>query len=261
MKSQKGFGIAGWLVAIVAVAGLAGAGWYVWDKNKDEKPVRTSTGTQPTPGAQQKASFANPKKGAHFETSTPEHASTLATVPVDVVINFNFDLAGNSKITIEKDGKDYGVGGTSFDSNKLTMRRQMDQTAPDGVYTVKYDGCWPDKTCHDGHFQFAVDRGLLRSYQDMKGQKTITIKMSQIKFQPMNLRVSPGTQVTWVNDDAEIHYVNTDSHPAHTHVPSLNSKALAKGQSYSFTFDKVGAYPYHCSAHAADMTGSLVVES
>lgn len=260
MKNQKGFGAAALILAIIIIAGLAGAGWYVWDKNKDEKPSQNIT-TQPANSEQAEISFENPKKGAHFETSTPEHASTLATAPVDIVINFNFDLADNSTIKIEKDGKDYSQGSTTFDSNKLTMRRQMDQSAPDGLYTVKYDGCWPDRTCHDGHFQFAIDRSLLQSYQDLTGQKTVTIKMSQIKFQPMDIRISPGTQVTWVNDDNETHYVNTDSHPAHTHVAALNSKALGKGASYSFTFEKVGAYPYHCSAHAASMIGSIVVES
>lgn len=259
MRNQRGFGVTGWLVAIIVAAALAGAGWYVLDKNKDEN--QTSTNPQPSAGDQQETSFANPKKSAHFETSTPAHASTLATVPVDVVIDFNFDLADSSAIKIEKDGKDYATGSTTVDSNKLTMRRQMDQRAPDGVYTVNYNGCWPDRTCHDGNFQFAVKRSLLSTYQDMKGQKTITIKLSQLKFQPMNVRVSPGTMVTWVNDDNETHYVNTDSHPAHTHVPGLNSKALAKGASYSFTFEKIGAYPYHCSAHATQMTGNIVVES
>src|SRR3990167_1793893 len=52
-----------------------------------------------TPGSKQtnessiNTSFSNPKKSAHYESNTPEHGSTLAGVPINVVINFNFDLA------------------------------------------------------------------------------------------------------------------------------------------------------------------------
>lgn len=259
-NNQRGFSaVLGLLIAAVIV-GIGFAGWYVWQQNEKDKKVETTASSEDQqsdndPGVR----FANPKKGAHFESSTPAHASTLAAVPVDIVIDFNFDLASNSTIKINKDGKDYGIGDTKVDSSKLALRRQMDMNAPDGVYTVSYNGCWPDKTCHDGSFQFAIDKGLLDAYQDMRNQKTVTVKLSQTKFQPMNIRISPDTTITWINDDSVEHYVNTDSHPAHTHVPGLNSKALKQGESYSFVFSGTGSYPYHCSAHAADMVGNIVV--
>jgi plastocyanin len=95
---------------------------------------------------------------------------------------------------------------------------------------------------------------------DLTNQSEVTVRLSQIKFAPMEVKVSKDTKVTWVNDDEVAHYVNTDAHPAHTHVPDLNSKALDKGDSYAYTFKKPGAYPYHCSAHASSMVGTVVVE-
>lgn len=255
-KKQSGFGA---LIIIVILLLIAAAGLAGWAINRRQPKTQPADTAAPASGSKE-ITFTNPKKGAHFESSTPAHASTLAAVPVDVVIDFNFDLASNSTIQINKDGVDYGRGDTSVDANKLAMRRQMTMDAPDGLYTVNYTGCWPDKTCHDGSFQFAVDRSLVNNYEDRRGQQTVTIKMSRLRFSPMNLRISTGTTVTWVNDDGVEHYVNTDSHPAHSHVPSFNSKVLAKGASYSFAFNKAGAYPYHCSAHAADMTGNIVVE-
>jgi plastocyanin/methionine-rich copper-binding protein CopC len=254
--NTKGFGLIAGLLALIVVAAVAAAGWYVFIK-EDEAAAPTST-SQPESSSQQ-TSFATPKKSAHFETSTPAHASTLPAVPVDIVIDFNFDLATNSTIKITKDGKDYGQGNTAVDSNKLSMRRQMDKSAPNGTYTVEYNACWPDGSCHDGHHQFAIDTKLQSGYQDRRNQASVTIRLSSIKFQPMNLMISTGTKVTWMNDDSVQHYVNTDSHPAHTHVLDLNSKALASGDSFSYTFTKSGAYPYHCSAHAADMTATIVV--
>lgn len=203
--------------------------------------------------------FSTPKKSAHYETNTPEHGATLAGAPLNVVIDFNFDLAKPSEIKIVKDGKDYGVGETLIDNNKLSMRRNLDPDAPDGLYRVEYNACWPDGSCHDGYFQFAIDRKLGEKFEDQSEKSEVTIKMSQIKFMPMDLKIKKGTKVTWVNDESIEHYVNTDSHPAHTYYPTQNSKALKKGEQYSVTFDQSGIYPYHCSAHASNMTGNILV--
>ncbi len=201
------------------------------------------------------------KKTPHFESSTPANGMVLAAPPPGVTIDFNFNLSDKSLIEITKDDTDYGSGQkTSIDENKLAMRRSMKQDAPDGSYLVKYTACWPDGSCHDGRFSFQLDRAKVNSFKDMRGQKEVTVKMSQLMFEPMELRISRGTKIIWVNDDEATHYVNTDSHPAHTHIPNLNSKALNKGDGYSFTFEETGAYPYHCSAHASTMTGAIVVE-
>ena len=206
------------------------------------------------------ASFSNPKKSAHYESNTPEHGSTLAGVPINVVINFNFDLAAPSEINIEKDGKEYGIGRTEIDENKLTLRRNLDPNSPNGTYTVNYNACWPDGSCHDGSFQFAIDKTRESSYEDMTGQNEVTIKMSEIQFMSMNLKISKGTKVTWVNNDEVEHFVNTDSHPAHTYFLNQNSKALKTGGTYSVIFSDSAIYPYHCSAHADSMIGSILVE-
>lgn len=177
-----------------------------------------------------------------------------------MVINFNFDLAPPSSISITSDDKEYGVGETIIDPNKLTMRKSLDPSSPDELYTVNYNACWPDKSCHDGYFQFKIDRKKVSEYEDMANKKEITVKMSQFKFNPQNLKISPGTKITWINDDAEDHFVNIDSHPAHTYLLNLNSKALKKGDKYAYTFDKAGIYPYHCSAHESTMKANILVE-
>lgn len=204
--------------------------------------------------------FGNPKKSAHYETNTPAHGAILAAAPVNIVIDFNFDLAEPSSISVTRDGKEYGVGETKIARHKLSMRRDFDQNAPDGLYKVSYKACWPDGSCHDGSFEFAIDRSLKNSYQNLKGKKEVTVNLAEISFQSKNILISPGTKITWKNMDEVEHYVNTDSHPAHSYYPMQNSGALKKGDAYAVTFDKPGIYPYHCSAHAASMTGSIIVE-
>lgn len=231
-------------------------GVYLLLNKPSSVPVQKKENTQTSTAL----TFENPKKSAHYESNTPEHEMTLAGVPINVVINFNFDLASPSDIKIEKDGKGYGVSEIVIDDNKLSMRRNMSPNSPDGIYKVIYNACWPDGSCHDGNFQFAIDRGMTSFYNDLTGQKEVTINMSNIQFNPMNIRINKATKITWVNDDELDHYVNTDSHPAHTYYPNQNSKALKKGETYSLTFDTAGFYPYHCSAHANTMKGSILVE-
>ena len=224
---------------------------YLWFSQKPKELLREVGGV--------KVQFEIPKKSAHYESNAPEHGSVLAAVPINVVIDFNFDLAFPSEIKILKDGKDFGIGETAIDNNKLAMRRRMDLHSPDGLYGVEYSACWPDGSCHTGHFQFAIDRSKISSYIDLRNQKEVMIKMSEIKFQPANVLISKGTKITWLNDDSVSHYVNTDSHPAHTYFTEQNSRELKKGDSYSLVFNELGIYPYHCSAHAKTMTGSIIV--
>ena len=177
-----------------------------------------------------------------------------------MVIDVNFDLASPSDIKILKDQKDYGLRETVIDDNKLAMRRNMDPDSPDGIYKVEYKACWPDKSCHDGNFQFAIDKKLSKDFTDETGKKEVEIRMSEIMFNPQNIKISEGTKITWINDDSVAHYVNTDPHPGHSYYPLQNSKALGKGERYSVSFGTPGIYPYHCSVHADQMVGNILVE-
>lgn len=249
------------VMVVVVISGGVLAAWLLFGKDNDtDKSSRTATQSSSQDTTGNGFTFEDPKKSAHYESNTPAHGSVLAGVPVNVVIDFNFDLATPSAISITSDGKEYGIGDTIIDQNKLSMRRDVDPQAPDGLYTVSYSACWPDGSCHDGSFQFAIDRKQATNFTDMRGQNEVTIHMSNIQFNPANIRISKGTKVTWVNDDALDHFVNTDSHPAHTYLPGMNSRSLARGASHSFTFDEGGFYPYHCSAHASTMSGAVLVD-
>lgn len=209
----------------------------------------------------EKITFADPKKSAHYESNTPEHGDALADVPTNVVIDFNFDLSEKSSATIKDSaGQDWGLGETQVDKNKLTLRRLVKPDSPDGLYTVSYDACWPDGSCHDGYFEFQINRALSSSFEDLRGKKEVTVKIKDLDFGTKKLRVGRGTKIIWVNQDAADHYVNTDAHPAHTYFPSQNSKLLKPGSSYSLVLNEPGIYPYHCSAHAAQMKAVILVE-
>ena len=80
----------------------------------------------------------------------------------------------------------------------------------------------------------------------------LRITIDNFSFVPAVLRVAPGTQVTWINNDDIPHtVVSTEK--------VFASKALDTGDKFSFTFAAVGTYPYFCSVHP-HMTGKVVVE-
>lgn len=73
-------------------------------------------------------------------------------------------------------------------------------------------------------------------------------------FHPATLRIAPGTTVTWVNEDEDVHTVVNSDHDRVFSSPPLNT-----GQSFSHTFDVAGIYHYVCSVHPF-MTGQIVVQ-
>jgi len=81
-----------------------------------------------------------------------------------------------------------------------------------------------------------------------------TIAIQDMAFNSKDITIKVGTKVTWTNNDSAKHTVTSDS--ASDDSPA--SAELAKGESYSFTFMKVGVYHYHCSLHSG-MTGTVTV--
>lgn len=247
------------ILSIVAVILVGGIVFFVSQRKEIQVPVSQALPTA-TPQKEDGMSFTTSKKAAHYESNTPEHGMTLAGVPVNVVINFNFDLAKGSEIKIEMKGKDYETGETIIDEAKLAMRKKMDPTSPDGLYTVNYKACWADGSCHDGNFQFKIDKSKTGEFKDFRNQNQVTIDLKNFQFNPPKVRISRGAKVTWTNQDSVIHTVNTDSHPAHTYYLNQNSRDLNKDDKYEVVFNTPGIYPYHCTPHADTMKGQILVD-
>ena len=77
------------------------------------------------------------------------------------------------------------------------------------------------------------------------------VTIHDYSFLPATLTVKKGTTVTWTNDDIAKHTVTGDH-------SGPSSDFFGQGQSYSYTFDAPGTYPYHCEPHPY-MTATVVV--
>jgi len=89
---------------------------------------------------------------------------------------------------------------------------------------------------------------------------TMTIKiMPDNSFDPTTAYVKVNTAVTFVNNSDKPHWVASDPHPTHTDLPGFDSKAtFGPGQSYTYTFTKVGRWLFHDHTNPA-FGGAVVV--
>ncbi len=68
------------------------------------------------------------------------------------------------------------------------------------------------------------------------------ITIAKFVFTPSPLTIRKGTTVVWTNKDDAMHTVSSDS-------GLFSSGSIIKGNSYSFTFEKTGTFPYTCGFH------------
>lgn len=84
-------------------------------------------------------------------------------------------------------------------------------------------------------------------------EATDKVMIANFAFAPSNITVKKGTTVTWTNNDSMVHDVTEIDGQDGPH-----SGNLANGQTYTFTYNTVGTFKYHCSIHPS-MTGSVTV--
>jgi plastocyanin len=83
-------------------------------------------------------------------------------------------------------------------------------------------------------------------------------------FNPENITVRAGTIITWVNNDSSEHQIISDvgfagkSGGFSRQIFDLKSSRMYKGSSYSYRFQRVGNYTYHCNIYP-NLRGSIQV--
>ncbi|MCV0392683.1 MAG: hypothetical protein K5790_05230 [Nitrosopumilus sp.] len=77
-------------------------------------------------------------------------------------------------------------------------------------------------------------------------------------YSPLNLQISTGTTVSWVNEDSVLHNIQSLDDKGKV-VDWFNSPPLDTGDVYEFTFEKPGVYHYYCSFHPWRV-GTVTVE-
>jgi len=68
------------------------------------------------------------------------------------------------------------------------------------------------------------------------------VTIQNFAFSPASLTIKKGETVTWTNKDSTAHTVTSDNNV-------FSSNPLNNGQTFSFTFNNAGTFPYHCNIH------------
>ena len=87
------------------------------------------------------------------------------------------------------------------------------------------------------------------------GRTQVVVALRDFNFVPAEVRVAPGTTVTWVNCEPE----TIDAHTSTADGGAWDSGLLAPDETFSRTFGEAGAFPYHCTPHPF-MRGTVTVE-
>jgi plastocyanin len=79
-------------------------------------------------------------------------------------------------------------------------------------------------------------------------------------YDPSPANIAVGTTVTWTNNDATLHTVYSGSPDDAANSGKLfKSDFMAKGKTFSHTFDTAGTFDYYCTLHPF-MIGQVVVK-
>lgn len=95
---------------------------------------------------------------------------------------------------------------------------------------------------------------------DKGGVATRTVvTYSNAGFAPASVTVKMGSTVSFVNDSSGSMWVASDPHPAHTILSTFDElKGVGKGETYEYTFTKVGTWTYH-NHLSPRMKGTVIV--
>lgn len=81
---------------------------------------------------------------------------------------------------------------------------------------------------------------------------TDQVEIVDFAFDPVDVTVAAGTTVTWTNQDEAAHSISDSA-------LDFESEDMAQGDTYEFTYEDPGEYPYVCGIHNY-MKGTVTVE-
>jgi len=80
---------------------------------------------------------------------------------------------------------------------------------------------------------------------------THNVTIQNFSFNPSSITIKKGDTIVWTNKDSMAHTITgNNGGPA--------SSPISANSTYSFMFNNIGAFPYHCSIHPS-MTGTVTV--
>lgn len=80
---------------------------------------------------------------------------------------------------------------------------------------------------------------------------TNSVEIKNMSFNPQNITVKVGSEISFTNNDGINHTVTADG--------GKFDQPVSPGQTITITITDTGTYGYHCSIHTS-MTGTIIVQ-
>jgi plastocyanin len=88
-----------------------------------------------------------------------------------------------------------------------------------------------------------------------KAEKSVSVDIVDIDYEPREVTVAKGGKITWTHDGSLPHTVTKDEGPG----PDFSSETLSNGDTYEQTFDTPGTIEYVCKIHP-QQRGKITVQ-
>jgi plastocyanin len=100
------------------------------------------------------------------------------------------------------------------------------------------------------------------TFDPVSDPNVVQVIITKDGFEPSTIKIKPGTEVKWLNEDLVSHQIASDPYPTRSGLPELFAESpIDKGQSYSFTFKDQGSFPYHDNLNPTTFKGVVEVVS
>lgn len=235
------------------------------------EPAKPASVTLPTPSAEptdaqeatpssgQSVRRVDPRQGG-FEIGFGEYAITLeaATIrpgPVTFVVHNGGKLVHGFEMESESgDDDNSGPGGGDQDGFKVEANTfepgetiELDLDLAPGQYKIECFVANHDDLGMEILLEVRADAPKVR--QESAAGAGDSVSIQGFAFEPPDLQIAAGTEVTWTNDDPTAHTVTADD-------GSFDSGAIEPGKTFSVAID--GSVTYFCAIHPT-MKGSITV--
>lgn len=212
----------------------------------------TESGTE----AASKPKKVDPRKGG-FEITLGEWAVTpeapaIRPGKVTFVIRNQGTMDHGYEVELEGDSSGSGSGDIFKAESELIgpgETTRMTVVLPnEGVYKIECLVDGHDDMGMEGPLEVRADAPLIK---EKAASADGEIALSDFSFEPEVTEVSPGTEVTWRNDDPAPHTVTGTG-------DTFDSGTLDPKDEFSFVFKEPGTYAYRCEIHP-EMKGTVKV--
>lgn len=96
------------------------------------------------------------------------------------------------------------------------------------------------------------------SVVDATQEQDVAVTMTERSFEPAEIVITRGTTVTWSNDSILTSTVTSGFVPNVRRTGELFDETVRPSQTFSFTFEEAGEFPYLCRIHGPNGMKGLV---